>query len=438
MAVQFAPQNNRSSIGSEIGAGLSQLIESKVANLKKAQGIKEREGIYKEAKLPSWLAKIEDPKERAMLHKETNLGASYEDEQQRGYEAQGLPPWLDSLPEQERAKFIEEFQKLSDEDKQKVSKALNNIGAEQYGSDDPEDENGELSEEEQMAQQPNGMQAPNGAEAPVEDRGDQKLSGLNSLMQAGKGFIPNYGQSNEVQSFPAISHGTKGAAPSAASAQPYANDAGLNRSRGLQKNPGKTGSTPEDALLKNQPKIQNLNASFTKQLDKEIPITEQVVNLSKELLSMEEAGETPENFVTRGYASYAPQFLNAYNKYNATANKIAALESIGTGKPSVFMTQLMQSTKPNTGQDKKERISLINNLIDKGEPILELGLARDEVIAEHGGLQPLNLKHLAKDRAIENKLATIDPSDYKDKTVIELFDKKFIKRNGEFAPLGRK
>lgn len=272
MAVQFAPQSNKSSIGSEVGAGLSDLIASKVDKLKKAQGIKERESIYKAAKLPSWLARIEDPKEREMLHKEYDLTQAYKDE------SMGLPPWINDLPEQDRNKLIQEFQKLSPEDKDKISEALNNIGAEQFGADDSEDQRQEVLEEKQMGKDAYNQQAQM-TEAPIEgqnvagqytplEKNKSSISGLNGLMEAGNGFQRQPSDAQGNQAFLGQDRGTSGQA--SPGGQPYANGSGLNNSIVGLKKKDKTTPYQKETLDLAKEKIAQKERHFEKNFERDL------------------------------------------------------------------------------------------------------------------------------------------------------------------------
>lgn len=197
-----------------------------------------------------------------------------------------------------------------------------------------------------------------------------------------------------------------------------------------------------DVLLKNQPKIKQLNKSFNQEIDYHVPIANQLFQKINEALAQEEENKTPENALTRSYAQYAPGAINPYSGYKAITDEIALLKSQKTGRPSVYTTQLTQASKPNVQMSKKDRVSKLKTLKDEQEAFIELGKARDEIIDAHNGLEPANLRNLTNERAIQNNLP--DANTYKNESVIEIFSavptlkRKFIKINGQWIPYKKK
>lgn len=174
---------------------------------------------------------------------------------------------------------------------------------------------------------------------------------------------------------------------------------------------------------KQQKRIKIENAPFVKQLEKEVPIAEKTLKLVNEMLDLEEKGETPENIISRTAGAYLPGVANPYAEYNAKSNEIAALKSQATGRPSVFMTQLQQSTKPNSSMPKEKRINLLNSLKENAEVILGLEESARDIIEENGGKQIPNLKKYAEEKFFNGILP--NPSDYEVNTEVEVYGEKF-------------
>lgn len=190
-----------------------------------------------------------------------------------------------------------------------------------------------------------------------------------------------------------------------------------------------------DELTKRQPKIIALNKPFNDQLDEEVKINKQIYDLTKRVLEEEAKGETPENALTKGYATYTPGFLNVYSSIKADLDQLAILLSQKTGRPSVYMTQLQQASKPNLSMDKKDRVEKLEHLNDIAEGVLNLDLARKEVKAENGGLEPLNLEHLSQERFIKNVLP--DPSEVEPNTKVEAYGVPYKLVNGKWKEISR-
>ena len=174
---------------------------------------------------------------------------------------------------------------------------------------------------------------------------------------------------------------------------------------------------------KEQKRIKTENAPFTKQLEKEVPIAEKTLRLVNEMLDLESKNETPENIISRSAGAYLPGVVNPYNEYNAKSNEIAALKSQATGRPSVFMTQLQQSTKPNSAMPKEKRINLLNSLKENAEVILGVDEAARELIEQNDGKQIPNLKKHAEEKFFQGVLPP--SSDYEINTEVEVYGEKF-------------
>ena len=69
MAIQFAPKSPSvgENIGGAIGEGLDRLIQHKIADLRKNRSIAERKETYKKAKLPEWLAELDEKQQELFL-----------------------------------------------------------------------------------------------------------------------------------------------------------------------------------------------------------------------------------------------------------------------------------------------------------------------------------------------------------------------------------
>jgi hypothetical protein len=196
---QVQPQGSASqsigeAVGQGLGSGLNSLIESKIADLQQRQGVDKRKKTYKEANLPDWLAE---------------------------------------LPEDKQTLFLKEFDILPPETQQQVSDALNDMGTpdeDKYNQQQQPDQG--YQQPQQGFQQPNqGFQqtqpvTENGSmysplipqelqmNKPAEDYGnkEQRIPGLNSLMNAGNGQSSEPRSKENVQSFPEWGHGTNGQA----------------------------------------------------------------------------------------------------------------------------------------------------------------------------------------------------------------------------------
>lgn len=210
----------------------------------------------------------------------------------------------------------------------------------------------------------------------------------------------------------------------------------ISLAESLQKATGKVSEIKKQEEKEELKRIEKHNAPFLKQLEKEVPVAQQIKQLTDEMLALEESGQTPENILSRTAGAYAPGVINPYNEYNAKANEIAALKSMKTGRPSVFMTQLQQSTKPNAAMPKEERIRLLKKLNEDAQNILDLDEVQREIVESNDNKQPSNLQKKAEDKLIDNVLNTINPADYKPNTKIEIYNKKFINHPKKgFIPL---
>lgn len=174
---------------------------------------------------------------------------------------------------------------------------------------------------------------------------------------------------------------------------------------------------------KQQKRIKSENAPFTKRLEKEVPIATTMLSKVNEMLQMEQKNETPNNKLTKAIGTYSPGVLNPWNAYDALSNEIAALKSQATGKPSVFMTQLMKTTKPNLSMDKKDRVNFLQKLKESAEAILGVEEASRDIVEENNGNQPINLQRKAEDLFFERVLPSLEK--YDTNTLIELYSHKF-------------
>ena len=190
-----------------------------------------------------------------------------------------------------------------------------------------------------------------------------------------------------------------------------------------------------DELIKKQPRIIQLNKPFNDSLNKELEVNKEIYGLTNTLLEEENKGETPENSFTKGYAYYTPGFLNAYNSYRADTDKLALLLSQKGARQSVYTTQLNQASKPNVSMDKEDRVKKLEYIKDKAEAVINLDLARQEIKAENGGLEPLNLEKLTKDRFIKNVLP--DPSEVEPNTKVEAYGIPYKLVDGKWKELSR-
>jgi len=395
-------------VGSGIGKGLNRLIEGKINDLHQYRKTEDKRALY---------AKMQ------------------------------LPDWLSDLPEEVQNKILSEFEAVPPAQKPKVIELMNNIGLDK---EDIEYENVEEAPGVERHEE-GGLYTPLDVAQQQNKQAQEQSSmpGVNGLMQAGADQRQQGGSGNDTQMFPQMKHGTMGQANPQESTEPsqgwtFRPKSERKGSRGIG------GLTPyqEETLAlskekakntqenKEQEKIKSLNEPFTNQLDKEVPTAEQILDKARYLLDLENSDKTPENPFTQAYAQYTPGFLNTYNEYNAKSNELAALMSVKTGRPSVFMTKLALSSKPHSGMAKQERINLLEDIVNKAEPIIELSNARDDVITENDGLQPRDLKALSIKRAIDRSIP--DASEFAPGTVIELYNRKFKNKDGEWIPVSEK
>jgi hypothetical protein len=196
------------SVGGALGSGLNALIEKKINDLHERQGIERAQETLKKANLPEWLGDVwaKDP-------------ATFRE-------------------------FIKQYDFLPPEAQNKVRDTLDNIGLENEGPlEGQQQESGMMPFQQTPIEQRNqpmrhnilpsltgaleesGFERPEalrqhavpepnplGLREPAEDYGprEQKIPGLNSLVKAGEGFQPEPGQYANKQSFPELGHGTKG------------------------------------------------------------------------------------------------------------------------------------------------------------------------------------------------------------------------------------
>lgn len=397
-------------VGGGIGKGLNRLIESKINDLHQYRKKEDLREVLKKSNLPDWIADFDEDVQK---------------------------------------KILEQFELVPPEQKPKVIQLMNDIGLDQEDIDYENVE--EAPGVERHAE--GGLYTPLDVAKQQNQQEQEKstIPGVNGLMQAGQDQREqgmNAG-GNNAQMFPEMTQGTMGQANPQESPEP--SQGWTFRPKSERRGSGGVGGlTPyqEETLAlskekaknaqenKEQEKIKALNEPFTNQLDKEVPTAEQILDKARYLLDLENSGKTPENPFTQAYAQYTPGFLNTYNEYNAKSNELAALMSVKTGRPSVFMTKLALSSKPHSGMAKQERINLLEDIVNKAEPIIELSNARDDVITENDGLQPRDLKALSIKRAIDRSIP--DPSEFASGTIIELYNRKFKNKDGEWIPVSEK
>jgi hypothetical protein len=186
---QPAPQQQESfgaKMGTAVGEGLNQLIESKINDLNRQRGIKERKSTYAKASLPTWLAE---------------------------------------LPDDFQMMFLKEFDLAPEQEKQQIRAEVDRLGEQYYTpaqpGDELEDEEGQLDAQQgvlpnQMMQGQQKELPPyfgvQPKESPIEAKEkENRIPGLASLTSAGEGFDSQSRSSKQdVQSFPALGRGTKG------------------------------------------------------------------------------------------------------------------------------------------------------------------------------------------------------------------------------------
>ncbi len=199
---QPAPQQQESfgaKMGTAVGEGLNQLIESKVNDLNRQRGIKERKSTYAKA---------------------------------------GLPEWLGELPDDFQQLFLKEFDFASPQEKEQIRQGVEQLGEQYYSpaqpGDDMEDEEqdqqqgmlpGQMMQGQQMPQQPQGQAAGVGlaglqAQQMGMQQQERQIPGMNKLAQAGQGFQEEPRGAQEPQSFPRLGKGTNGAPSPVESMQP--------------------------------------------------------------------------------------------------------------------------------------------------------------------------------------------------------------------------
>jgi len=303
---QRAPQQQSfgAKMGSSIGEGLSNIIEEKVSNLKKAQGIHDRKATYKKASLPEWLAE---------------------------------------LPDDMQALFLKEFDFAPEEQKETMREELEDMG-QKYIQPDLED--GSEQKEQGLLPQQMTNQAPqlqqdlSAKPTPQDSLMQQKEStipGMNSLMQAGESARDKTAGSEGSQAFPSLGRGVQG--------QP--SDMG-----------GLEGQSAE-ATIPKQPRLvrkQKGSSAPKSDLAERKFAAEQKENAEKKSKSKERVQKTfdrAQEILDAGYTGYTPFGLTPEGR-----KQRSEFDTLS----EVFISEMIPLLNPR-GAMSKERFNYIKSLV---------------------------------------------------------------------------
>ena len=202
------------SIAKGIGAGINNLIDKKVADLQRQNQINERKKTYAKAELPEWLAELPENMQ-SLLIKEYDL----------------------STPEEK-----EEFRQIIDKAAKNGTPTKEDLQEEEPEQESPQLLGGQTPEPEQQGVQPRPSKFGDFAQQQflgMPEESQNRIPGLNNLMQAGQGGQRQPGRAQSTQDMPRLGKGTSGApapqealAPESAIAQPRT---GEPRRKGLMR-----------------------------------------------------------------------------------------------------------------------------------------------------------------------------------------------------------
>lgn len=177
---QAPEQQQEESFGAKLGSGIRQgldrLVENKIADLQKRQGIKDRKALYGKMGLPDWMAEMPDE-------------------------------WQDH--------FVKQFELSPVQDQEAVREDLGQF-TQQYMQDDEDDMEDQQQESllpQQMMQGQQSQRQPYFGVQPVPENVQQEMRGIpsmNSLMQAGENQRAQSQPSSSVQDFPSQGRGVSG------------------------------------------------------------------------------------------------------------------------------------------------------------------------------------------------------------------------------------
>lgn len=203
-------------------------------------------------------------------------------------------------------------------------------------------------------------------------------------------------------------------------------------------------SATEKAFTKKQQAIDKANEPFLTQLNKGIPVAEEMYDKANEMLKLLETGKVANTLVgsiaeTPGIGRIAKPFLNEESqRFLALSNDIAALLAANSGVATNFKIKFAQERKPNLTQKVATQKALTEDIIKQAKKVLERERIANELVGKNNYQQPPNLKsqvdkiyreNLAKEQKKQSKKTQGLPpvNAYSEDAIIEIDGNQFKK-----------
>ncbi len=427
MALYFdKPENAEPNIGAGFAKGINNLLQKKIADMQKHQGIKERKQTYKQADLPEWLAE---------------------------------------LPDDFQKLFIKEYKFLPEDQKQQVHEQLNQMSKE-YWPDWGTEEQGHGDQAQgilpqqlqspglglQEGQQPNpeqlqqaGQMFKNAPLQPGIEAGKAKnvIPGLNTLAQAAEGFAKQPQQESEVQSFPEIGHGIKGQPSPMQEQMPHQT---TPREIGPKKYTMVPRTTGKGSLANAKFEASQRKQEFTEQQSLRSFLNTEETEL-KEQRKIKKLANTMLDNLEKNYKKWPGAFSGNLSrgkqelflrdpdvrKYMADAQEMVLLKSkTGKGLPSKYRIQMEEAAKANFTMPIRTQKEVLERIASDSDTAEE----RNTFILKQRdskGRMPLDLRERVAEFELAEEKPLQYPQYYKDGTEIEDDDgKNYVLKNGNW------
>lgn len=175
---------------------------------------------------------------------------------------------------------------------------------------------------------------------------------------------------------------------------------------------------------------------FIKGLEEDTDMATKIKDLISEGLNILETGKSASG-ISGEFARRAPSSFSSdeTRRLMSVYNKLVLLEADSMkGRPTDYKIRLAQSLKPEISEKRSTQISKLKDMLKRAEKVLLQEKAYNDVLEEHKGEIPDNLKKLVKKRAHElgkqsekDKVSLPPIEEFSDDTIIEISGKKFQK-----------